>query len=39
MRHQATSLIIRDIPVTDMLTFLRRRANPVKMKDFSVTFP
>ena len=39
MRHQATSLIIKDIPVTFMLTFLRRRANTLKMKDFAATFP
>ncbi len=39
MRHQATSLIIKDIPVTYMLTVLRWRTNPLKMKDFSVTFP
>ncbi len=39
MRHQVTSLIIKDIPVTFMLTVLRRRANPLKMKDFAVTFP
>ena len=39
MRHQATSLIIKDIPVTYMLTVLMRRANPLKMKNFAVTFP
>ena len=38
MRHQVTSLIIKDIPVTFMLTVLRCASHALKVKGAAVVF-